>query len=147
MRVGALDLRSENALQPPDDAAPGGWLGALNLHGSLLPDYRQGTSAPLGPNASYGLGVIMNITNPKVALFFLALLPQFADPARGPLTLQLLQLGAVFICVTLVVFSSVAWSAGWLGGWLIRRRCLRIADAPFRGPPRIALPEPRLAHV
>ena len=57
----------------------------------------------------------MNLANPKVAIFFLAFLPQFADPARGDLTLQLLLLGAAFMLTTLVVFGAVAWFAGLLG--------------------------------
>jgi threonine/homoserine/homoserine lactone efflux protein len=66
----------------------------------------------------YARGVIMNITNPKVAIFFLAFLPQFADPSRGSLTLQLFLLGALFIVATLLVFVSIAWFAGTLGDWL-----------------------------
>lgn len=41
----------------------------------------------------YGRGIIMNITNPKVSIFFLAFLPQFADPSKGPVWLQILILG------------------------------------------------------
>ena len=63
----------------------------------------------------YARGIIMNITNPKVAIFFLAFLPQFADPGRGELTLQILFLGAVFIAATLLVFGLVAWFSGFLG--------------------------------
>jgi threonine/homoserine/homoserine lactone efflux protein len=44
----------------------------------------------------YRRGIIMNITNPKVSIFFLAFLPQFTDPSKGPLTLQLIQLGGGF---------------------------------------------------
>lgn len=66
----------------------------------------------------YLRGVIMNITNPKVAIFFLAFLPQFADPARGPISSQIFVFGALFIATTLVVFSSVAWAAGFLSNWL-----------------------------
>lgn len=68
----------------------------------------------------YARGVIMNITNPKVAIFFLAFLPQFADPSRGSLTIQLLMLGALFIVATLLVFGSIAVFAGTVGGWLRR---------------------------
>ncbi len=68
----------------------------------------------------YRRGIIMNVTNPKVSIFFLAFLPQFADPARGSLTMQLLLLGALFIVATMLVFGSVAVLAGSLGNWLNR---------------------------
>jgi threonine/homoserine/homoserine lactone efflux protein len=68
----------------------------------------------------YRRGIIMNVTNPKVSIFFLAFLPQFADPSRGPMTLQLLLLGGVFILATILVFGSIALLAGTLGEWLNR---------------------------
>ena len=66
----------------------------------------------------YTRGIIMNITNPKVAIFFLAFLPQFADPSLGSITIQMLLLGALFIVATLLVFGAIAWFAGFLGEWL-----------------------------
>lgn len=57
---------------------------------------------------------------PKVVIFFLAFLPQFADPARGLLTQQLLTLGALFMLATLCVFGAIAWAAGFIGQWLKR---------------------------
>ncbi len=68
----------------------------------------------------YGRGIIMNITNPKVSIFFLAFLPQFADPSKGSMTLQLLFFGALFILSTILVFGCIAILAGTLGQWLNR---------------------------
>jgi threonine/homoserine/homoserine lactone efflux protein len=68
----------------------------------------------------YRRGIIMNVTNPKVTLFFLALLPQFADPARGALWLQIVLLGLVFMLSTLLVFGLVAFLAGLIGQWFGR---------------------------
>lgn len=68
----------------------------------------------------YCRGIIMNITNPKVSIFFLAFLPQFADPTRGPVALQLLLLGGIFILATILVFGGIALLAGTLGQWLNR---------------------------
>jgi threonine/homoserine/homoserine lactone efflux protein len=70
--------------------------------------------------ALYGRGILMNLTNPKVSIFFLAFLPQFADPSRGPISVQILLLGGVFILATIVVFGSIAFLAGTLGQWLHR---------------------------
>lgn len=68
----------------------------------------------------YRRGIIMNITNPKVSIFFLAFLPQFADPLRGPISFQLLLLGGLFILATILVFGGIALLAGTLGQWLNR---------------------------
>ena len=67
--------------------------------------------------ALYRRGIVMNITNPKVSIFFLAFLPQFTNPASGHLTLQLLELGAVFIVCTFLVFGLISVLAGKLGSW------------------------------
>jgi threonine/homoserine/homoserine lactone efflux protein len=68
----------------------------------------------------YRRGIIMNITNPKVSIFFLAFLPQFADPQRGPISLQMIALGGIFIVATVLVFGTVALIGGTLGEWLNR---------------------------
>lgn len=68
----------------------------------------------------YRRGIIMNVTNPKVSIFFLAFLPQFADPGRGLLSLQMLMLGGIFIISTILVFGSIALLAGSIGQWLNR---------------------------
>lgn len=66
----------------------------------------------------YRRGIIMNITNPKVSIFFLAFLPQFADPSRGSIALQILLLGGLFIVATILIFGAIALLAGTLGQWL-----------------------------
>ncbi|WP_411267098.1 LysE family translocator [Chlorobaculum sp. MV4-Y] len=63
----------------------------------------------------YRRGIVMNLTNPKVSLFFLAFLPQFADPRHGSMTTQFIELGALFILVTLIVFAGLSMVAGGLG--------------------------------
>ncbi len=68
----------------------------------------------------YRRGIIMNVTNPKVSIFFLAFLPQFADPHRGPIWIQILLLGGLFIIATVLIFGSIALLAGTLGKWLKR---------------------------
>lgn len=68
----------------------------------------------------YARGIIMNLTNPKVAIFFLAFLPQFANPEHGSLVLQMLWLGAVFILATLLVFGAIAYFSGSFGAALNR---------------------------
>ena len=91
--------------------------GAFRAGAETLPD---GAVPALGAARLYRRGIVMNVTNPKVAIFFLAFLPQFADPDRAPVPLQVLLFGVVFIACALLVFSSIAWGAGRLGGWLRR---------------------------
>lgn len=66
----------------------------------------------------YKRGILMSSTNPKLAIFFMAFLPQFADPAGGSLSLQLLLLGGVFILVGFTVMSLIALLSGSLSHWL-----------------------------
>ena len=73
------------------------------------------TAEHLDSAVLYRRGIIMNITNPKVSIFFLAFLPQFADPANGPLSLQLVMLGVVFILATIIVFGAISLLAGFFG--------------------------------
>jgi len=86
----------------------------------------------------YRRGIIMNITNPKVSIFFLAFLPQFTSPDNGSVAVQVMMLGLVFILMTLLVFSGVAMAAGSLGSLLNRSPKIqvymnRIAGTVFGG--------------
>jgi len=71
-----------------------------------------------GNGRLYRRGIVMNLTNPKVSLFFLAFLPQFTSPTRGSIPLQTLALGGLFMLATLLVFGAIAYFSGMVGKWL-----------------------------
>lgn len=77
---------------------------------------------PLSLWAMYRRGVFMNVTNPKVSIFFLAFLPQFTNPQNGSLTLQIFTLGAVFMVCALVVFSLIAFLSSKIGAWFAQTK-------------------------
>jgi threonine/homoserine/homoserine lactone efflux protein len=79
-----------------------------------------GNSAVLTPLRLYRRGIIMNVTNPKVSIFFLAFLPQFTDPSRGSIVVQMILLGMLFILATILIFGGISLLAGTLGQWLGR---------------------------
>ncbi len=84
------------------------WLSWRDSSGGSVGRQVQALSAA----ALYRRGVIMNATNPKVALFFLAFLPQFVDVKYGDITVQVMILGALFMLATLLVFGAIAQLAG-----------------------------------
>ena len=69
----------------------------------------------LSTRQTYSRGVLMNITNPKVAIFFLAFLPQFVIANQGAVGLQILLLGGIFMVATLFTFGAIAFFAGRFG--------------------------------
>jgi threonine/homoserine/homoserine lactone efflux protein len=66
----------------------------------------------------YQRGVIMNVSNPKVGLFFLAFLPQFTNTNDNDVAIQLIVLGLCFIAATMLVFGSIALMADRVTGWI-----------------------------
>jgi len=104
----------------------------------LLLERRADVAPPMSrasPSRILLQGLVTNILNPKVALFFLAFLPQFADPARGRLWSQLLLLGVLFnlsgtlinVAVALVASSVRRFaSRGARTGFWLRKLCATV---------------------
>jgi threonine/homoserine/homoserine lactone efflux protein len=78
--------------------------------------------APRSRRRLFADGVVVNVLNPKTALFFVAFLPQFVEPGQGMATLQILVLGLLFTLIALCSDSAWALAAGTLGEWLRRSR-------------------------
>ncbi|HEX7173129.1 MAG TPA: LysE family translocator [Candidatus Limnocylindria bacterium] len=69
-------------------------------------------------------GVLVNLLNPKTALFILALLPQFIEPARGAAGVQILLLGGILASLGLLSDGTYALASGSIGSWLRGRRSI-----------------------
>ena len=69
---------------------------------------------PLSPRALVAQGMLSNVSNPKIVVFFMAFLPQFIDPASAHPTRDLVALGVLYAAMALPVKGAVAWIAGTL---------------------------------
>ncbi len=97
------------------------WFGAAYLAWLAWGAWRAASTVEVGAAAQelpalrlYLRGVVMNLCNPKVVLFFLALMPRFIDAKRGRVAAQFLLLAGIFAVATLLVFNSVAAGGGLL---------------------------------
>ncbi|MDC8012472.1 LysE family translocator [Tahibacter soli] len=73
---------------------------------------------PDSPRRLFAMGLATNLLNPKVALLYLSLLPQFIDPSRGDVLGQSLVLGTVQIAISVSVNATIALAAGTIAGFL-----------------------------
>jgi threonine/homoserine/homoserine lactone efflux protein len=99
------------------------WLGVRrllardeDLAAAAGPDTRR-----LGLRRIFAQGVVVNVLNPKTALFFLAFLPQFVDTSRGSVPFQVVVLGVAFVLLGLLSDGAYAMAASTGAGWLRRR--------------------------
>ena len=79
------------------------------------------TLAPHSLRRIFWDGVVISVLNPKIAVFFLAYLPQFVDPALGNATGQILLLGVIYVCLALTTDGGYALLAGRIRQWLSGR--------------------------
>ncbi len=87
----------------------------------------------------FSQGVLVNLLNPKTALFFFAFLPQFVDPARGPAAGQFLFFGFLFVVMAICSDSTYAMLAGTLGGRLKESTAFLHIQRYFAGSIYVAL--------
>lgn len=98
------------------------WLGvgALRSAGARGVSARDRRPAD-SPGRLFVRGVVANAINPKVAIFFLAFLPQFVDAGRGGAAVQMALLGLIFALQAAAIFAAIGYFAGRVGAWLARR--------------------------
>lgn len=94
----------------------------LGIRTLLARDENRQVSAPAPKSASqlFTQGFLVNLLNPKTALFFYAFLPQFVNPARGAIVFQILLLGILFVLSATCTDSLYALLGSTMGQWLFR---------------------------
>ena len=97
------------------------YLGVRLILARALADAIEGRGPELSPWALVRQGVLSNVTNPKIVLFFFAFLPQFVDPASAHPTRDLVFLGVLYAALGLPVKVGVGLAAGTLSERVLRR--------------------------
>ena len=109
------------------------WMGINSLRARVANLETPVISRRASYSRLFAQGMVVNILNPKVGLFFIAFLPQFIDPARGSATLQILVLGGVFVVIALISDLVYALASGSIGSWLNARQSIARQRDRFAG--------------
>jgi threonine/homoserine/homoserine lactone efflux protein len=98
------------------------YLGVRALRSRRHPDDGRLDQLPAAatPARVVGQGFVVGVTNPKTAVFFTAVLPEFVNRSTGPVPIQLLLLGTVFVLIALVCDSAWGLAAGTARQWFAR---------------------------
>jgi len=112
------------------------WLGIALLR-TRSTELALGQGAPRSLRRLFADGALSNLSNPKIAIFYFAFLPQFVAPKASHPTLTIFVLGLLFALITFMVKGPVGLSAGLLSGWLRARP--RVLLGMYRGSGAVLL--------
>jgi threonine/homoserine/homoserine lactone efflux protein len=115
------------------------WMGIISLRSSVSNLQAPEISRRASFSRLFTQGMIVNVLNPKVGLFFVAFLPQFIDPGRGSSSFQILVLGGVFVAVAVMSDLVYAFASGSIGKWLNAHASIARQRDRFAGIVYIAL--------
>lgn len=96
------------------------WIGVKTWRSKAVPLQTHTAVPTISSCQAVRQGAINSLTNPKSLLFMFAFLPQFVDPARGPIWMQLLLLGSIQKLAGILSLGSIALASGAMGQWLQR---------------------------
>lgn len=80
-----------------------------------------GNASPLSGVALFQRGFVMNVLNPKVALFFLAFLPQFVSPQSANVVREMILLGLIFMVQGIIIFTAIGLLSGVIGAYILKK--------------------------
>ena len=110
------------------------WLAVDAIRNGSSLNVKSGEKRLVSTLSSFFMGVTVNLTNPKVVLFFITFLPQFVSAGDPHVTGKLTFLGIYFVLINVPLSIAMVLSADWLVGWLKSRPCLlRGIDYSFAG--------------